>query len=612
MGDAPAGEPPSAAEVNLWRAAEDNHIEPLWLFFREGGQLQDLANDYKQTLLHCAAMSGSDDALAFLLRTPRVGKLVNTRDVFRRTALHLASGMGYGSCVARLVEVGASLEVQDEDGATPLHLACKFQWKEPVNALLMAGADPLKTDKDGQTALGVAAGAQDKELAALMADYSSRPRPWTLWHLRRCILPQWTSASCRGAQAVEGGSATSRGVELDLRAADDPQHLFASEGVRGEVGGECPAAASSPRYACGEAKAPLSPLAAVLDEARRRERYLEQGGQGCPLGGGEGADCEIEWHGLEPVLVERRQAPHFPGAAAACKPGKLSAEATDDFSTATASPSNLSGRLSHDTPPGHWEVAAAGRAGLPVPPQAPPAGADRRGLAPLAGAASWAGTSHTAAALGAPAALRPEGAPPQEPKEFAIFRRHAFFDESVARLQFEVEWTGAQPLVSSVRPDGEAHSRGLLPGDRLVEIGGEGTCGRGRSELLPLLKLRPLMVKFDREEQVLDLEEPHVELRVLLPGRQGGGPSEGLGFELAKRGHLPTVLEVQEDCLAWCAGVRDGDGVLEVNGVSTLTLSKGAMTAALAQQTELTIWRRPMGMNLEELWVASVHSDREY
>ncbi|CAK0848901.1 unnamed protein product, partial [Prorocentrum cordatum] len=133
---------------------------------------------------------------------------------------------------------------------------------------------------------------------------------------------------------------------------------------------------------------------------------------------------------------------------------------------------------------------------------------------------------------------------------------------------------------------------------------------RGRSELLPLLKLRPLMVKFDREEQVLDTEEPHVELHVLLPERRRGCPSEGLGFELAKRGHLPTVLEVQEDSPAWCAGVRDGDGILEVNGESTLTLSKGAMTSALAQQAELTIWRRPMGMNLEELWVASVPPSR--
>ncbi|CAK0813965.1 unnamed protein product, partial [Prorocentrum cordatum] len=249
--------------------------------------------------------------------------------------------------------------------------------------------------QDGHTALDVAARSQDRELAALVADYSSRPRPWTLWQLKRCILPQWSSTSCRGAQSVEGGSlATSRGVELDLKAADDPQHLFASDGLR------------------EEAPSPPSPLAAVLDEARRREGCGEQGGQDCPLGGGEGADCEIEWHGLEPVLVERRRARD--GLASAGKQGKAGLEATDDFSTAaTASPSNLSGRLSHDTPQSHWGGATASRASPSGPPQATaPAAADRRAPAPLAGLASGARTSPRAAALGSPAALRPEGAPP--------------------------------------------------------------------------------------------------------------------------------------------------------------------------------------------------------
>jgi len=69
------------------------------------------------------------------------------------------------------------------------------------------------------------------------------------------------------------------------------------------------------------------------------------------------------------------------------------------------------------------------------------------------------------------------------------------FGEEVGRLGFEVLWDGAWPAVSNVAPEGEAARRGVAVGDLLREVNGTCTLGKSRSELLPLLKQRPLRLK---------------------------------------------------------------------------------------------------------------------
>jgi len=73
------------------------------------------------------------------------------------------------------------------------------------------------------------------------------------------------------------------------------------------------------------------------------------------------------------------------------------------------------------------------------------------------------------------------------------------FDASVQKLEFEVEWQEGCPAVGMVKAGGQAARRGLAQGDEITEIAGVRTAGKGREQLLPLMKQRPLTVKVARK-----------------------------------------------------------------------------------------------------------------
>ncbi|CAK0790585.1 unnamed protein product, partial [Prorocentrum cordatum] len=196
--------------------------------------------------------------------------------------------------------------------------------------------------------------------------------------------------------------------------------------------------------------------------------------------------------------------------------------------------------------------------------------------------------------LAGPLMRRGPAAAPQ--LQTAAVRRHAFFPEGTARLGCEVEWRADQPRVAGVSANGQAERCGLKPADRIVEIASTRTSGKCRDELLPLLKVRPLMIKVDRDEPV-GLDEPHVQI-LLSIGRE----FEELGLQLAKLGALPVVSRVEVDSDAWAAGLLEGDAILRVSGQLTTGLSRATMTSLVENRGEITIWRRPLGMDLATPW----------
>merc|ERR1711933_522486 len=123
---------------------------------------------------------------------------------------------------------------------------------------------------------------------------------------------------------------------------------------------------------------------------------------------------------------------------------------------------------------------------------------------------------------------------------------------------------------------GEADQRGVKQGDRLVEIGGVWTSGKGREQLLPLLKTRPLLLKIDREDQVLGTQEPHCELNLQLPVG-----FEDHGLDVAWRGQMPVATVVRTESAAWAAGIVEGDGIFQVGGQDATRMSKSALLSAL-------------------------------
>mmetsp|Transcript_44576 Transcript_44576/g.80128 ORF Transcript_44576/g.80128 Transcript_44576/m.80128 type:complete len:454 (-) Transcript_44576:36-1397(-) len=180
--------------------------------------------------------------------------------------------------------------------------------------------------------------------------------------------------------------------------------------------------------------------------------------------------------------------------------------------------------------------------------------------------------------------------------DFAVFRCHAFFDDDVKRLEFEVAWKDQGPEVGTIKPGGAAAKRGMVPGDKLVEIGSVCTKGKGRDELLPQLKERPLLLKVDREERMRDPDQQHIELELHLES----GRVSGTGLELQQLGHLVVISSVDKASDAHAAGFLEGDAIIRANGVDATGSTPEILLSAFEERpASVTIWRRPISSQKE-------------
>lgn len=177
------------------------------------------------------------------------------------------------------------------------------------------------------------------------------------------------------------------------------------------------------------------------------------------------------------------------------------------------------------------------------------------------------------------------GHPASAHLELVTFQLQCHFDKNVGRLEFEVAWKEI-PCVSVVKPGGIADSRGLAPGDLLLEIAGVQTAGKGRDELLPLLKSRPLFIKVERKERAR--HNACLELTLHLEGRDAGLEVD--------TGAAPTVSRVRNQSGGWAAGVMPGDVLLKANHQSLLHMSPAALASSLkVRPLTLLVQRRPLG-----------------
>lgn len=81
------------------------------------------------------------------------------------------------------------------------------------------------------------------------------------------------------------------------------------------------------------------------------------------------------------------------------------------------------------------------------------------------------------------------------------------FGSEVKKLGFEVLWEAEWPSIIMVLPEGQARRAGVCRGDLLEEIGDTCTRGKGRDELMPLLKARPLQLRLNtcrRKAETID------------------------------------------------------------------------------------------------------------
>jgi len=78
-------------------------------------------------------------------------KIIEARDRFGRSALHLAARHGNLDVVKSLINRGADVGAQDESGQTPLHLALREDYVDVALALISAGACIYTENKQGMS-----------------------------------------------------------------------------------------------------------------------------------------------------------------------------------------------------------------------------------------------------------------------------------------------------------------------------------------------------------------------------------------------------------------------------------------------------------------------------
>lgn len=101
--------------------------------------------------------------------------LLQVRDVYGCTPLHLGAGNGSSSLVAFLLEKDAEIDSPDRDRESPLHWACYQENHEVAALLLDCGADVDFQDKWNNTPLYHACEKERHEVAALLLAHGADP-----------------------------------------------------------------------------------------------------------------------------------------------------------------------------------------------------------------------------------------------------------------------------------------------------------------------------------------------------------------------------------------------------------------------------------------------------
>eukprot|EP00403_Amphidinium_massartii_P020267 CAMPEP_0178396416 /NCGR_PEP_ID=MMETSP0689_2-20121128/13717_1 /TAXON_ID=160604 /ORGANISM="Amphidinium massartii, Strain CS-259" /LENGTH=552 /DNA_ID=CAMNT_0020017089 /DNA_START=86 /DNA_END=1740 /DNA_ORIENTATION=+ len=117
------------------------------------------------------------------------------------------------------------------------------------------------------------------------------------------------------------------------------------------------------------------------------------------------------------------------------------------------------------------------------------------------------------------------------------------FGPEVKKLGFDVYWDGERPSITTVKPGSEAESRGILSGDVLAKVNGQGTTGRKKDELMPILKGRPLDLLLERQ---------------VAPDVEDEGSSSDEEVPAQQSGRLASPAQRQEADLALLASLRAG------------------------------------------------------
>ncbi len=143
---------------------EDRKIERI--------AISRFVNTEGQTLLHEAARLNRVTFLRYLLDDKNLLDIdINSQDVRRKTALHIAAAENHDTIVNELIHAGARLDIDDDNAFTPLHCAIAEGHFRVTRLLIQAARNSDKEEGEYEkTLLHTAADSHSSDILCLLLD----------------------------------------------------------------------------------------------------------------------------------------------------------------------------------------------------------------------------------------------------------------------------------------------------------------------------------------------------------------------------------------------------------------------------------------------------------
>ena len=167
-------------ETAFHLAATEGHVDVLGQLFlhinarREGANILSKKDVDDNSVLHCAVMSGSQEAVMMCISQKFTGLERNTSGAF---PLHLAAQYGYIEIAIMLLEnEDIKVNCTDNESATPLHYAARNNRVEMISFLISQGAAVNQTNNESATPFIISAiWGYTKVCFLLLKDKSCKP-----------------------------------------------------------------------------------------------------------------------------------------------------------------------------------------------------------------------------------------------------------------------------------------------------------------------------------------------------------------------------------------------------------------------------------------------------
>ena len=123
-------------------AASCGHIESADVLLNNGVEI-NTSDKNDQNVVFIASLEGQNKFLQHILaRCANTDDLVNARDIYHNSPLHIAAENGHLACVHTLIKYKAKVDIKNDEEQTPMHRAAQFGKKNVISALAKKDIKP--------------------------------------------------------------------------------------------------------------------------------------------------------------------------------------------------------------------------------------------------------------------------------------------------------------------------------------------------------------------------------------------------------------------------------------------------------------------------------------